>query len=537
LLEHNLARIHEAVAAAVPDRECIVFRERRLTWSDVTDRSRRLAGYLRSRGLGARRERDETLAGWESGQDHVGLYMYNCNEYLEAMLGAFKARAVPFNVNYRYVDEELVYLLRDSAARAIVFGSALAPTLERVLPQLLALDVLIQVEDGSGNAVLPGAVDYGDALAASAPEVPAELPGEDLYILYTGGTTGMPKGVLWRQADIYAAALGGSTEWSLEDIAERAKAGMARVLPAPPFMHGAAHWVAFNTFIGGGTIVIQDQPTRFDPDDVLSVIEREKVTSLLIVGDAFARPLADQLKAKSYNLETLRLLVTGGAPTSAPIKREILDLVPHLLIADLVGASETGGQGQNFSSAGGEVSTGTFQRNPNARVLSDDLGRVLDAGSDELGWLAQTGPVPLGYLGDEAKTKATFPVLEGVRYSVPGDRARLRSDGSIEVLGRDSVTINSGGEKIFAEEVEAAIKHHPAVWDVVVVGRPSERWGQEVVALVRLRDSAVASESDLLEECSRHVARYKLPKAILFRDEIVRSPSGKADYRWAKAQV
>jgi 3-oxocholest-4-en-26-oate---CoA ligase len=540
-LEFNLGELNEAIAAAIPDREMMVWRERRLSYAQVAERSRRLANYLRSRGLGVHRERSE-LAGWESGQDHVALYLYNGPEYIEGMLGAFKSRTAPFNVNYRYVDEELVYLLRDARARAIVYHSCFAPTLARIRGSLPELEVLIQVEDGSGEARLPGAVEYEAALAGASPEpVDVRTSPDDLYILYTGGTTGMPKGVLWRQADIFVGALGGrgpaGEAKSLDEITARAKAGGMKTMPTPPLMHGAAHWASFNGFHSGNTVVFQAVVDKLDPDDVLRTAEREKSNVMLIVGDAFARPLIDQLRKSSYDLSALFAVVSGGAALNAALKKELLELLPKLTIIDAVGSSETGSQASNVSNQASGATTGTFTLGPGACVLSEDLSRMAANGDPELGWFAQSGRVPLGYLGDRAKTERTFPVIGGVRYSVPGDRARLRADGILELLGRDSVTINSGGEKIFAEEVEHALKSHPAVLDAVVCGRPSERWGNEVVAIVRLREGSAVGERELLAECEKHIARYKLPKAFLFRDEIVRSPSGKADYRWAKTQA
>ena len=545
-MEFNLAQIFEGIAASIPDRECIVWRDRRLTYRQVNERTRRLANYLLSRGLGVHAERDQ-LAGWESGQDHVALYMYNGNEYLEGMLGTYKARLAPFNVNYRYVEEELVYLLRDSGARAIIYHASLAPTLEKIRGEVPDLEVLIQVADESGNALLEGAVDYEKALAAASPECPAvEWSPDDLYILYTGGTTGMPKGVLWRQADIFVAALGGQViphsgqEFeSLEAVVERAELGGAnlRVMPVAPFMHGAAHWSAFHTFNAGGTVVCPNEVRRLDAADIWRTVEREKVQGMLIVGDAFAVPLLEAYEAGSHDASCLMFLITGGAILNEGLKRRFVEAIPHLAIIDAIGSSETGNQGQHLSSSSAGVSTGTFTAAEGNVVISEDMTRILDPGSEEMGWLARTGRVPLGYLGDRDKTERTFPVVEGRRCAVPGDRARMRADRTIELYGRDSVTINSGGEKIFAEEVEHAIKQHPGVYDAVVVGRPSDRWGQEVVAIVKLRESERATEQDLLAECAKHLARYKLPKAFVFKDEILRSPSGKPDYRWAKAQV
>ena len=531
-MEFSVAEVHEAIAATRPDTECLVFRDRRLTWGQVTERTRRLANHLLANGLGVRTERSE-LAGHESGQSHLAIYLHNGNEYLEAMLGSFKARVAPFNVNYRYVAEELRYLLTDSQAEAVVVHSQFAPTLAEVLPDLDRLRVILQVPDESGNDLLPGAVWYEDALAAASPERPAVTwSPDDLYILYTGGTTGMPKGVLWRNADANVECFGGSRADTIDGIVGEAAGGLKALL-APPFMHGAGHWMSFRTWNSGGCVYVQSVPERLDPTDVWGLIEREQLNFVLIVGDAFGRPLLDELGRHPYDLSTLTVLLSGGAPLSAGLKNEFLEHLPSLMIVDGLGSSEAGGQLSQVS-AGGGATTGTFPISPGNHVLSADLDRELAGGDDELGWLAKSGRLALGYLGDEAKTARTYPVIDGVRYAVPGDRARLRADGMIELHGRDSVTINSGGEKIFAEEVEAAIKAHPGVYDCVVAGRPSERWGNEVVAIVRMRSGSAADETSLLAEAERHIARYKLPKAFVFVDDILRSPSGKADYRWAK---
>ncbi len=547
-MEFNLAQIHESVAAAIPDRECIVWRDRRLTYAEVGDRTRRLANHLLARGLTVTGERAQ-LEGHESGQAHLACYLHNGNEYIEAMLGSYKARVAPFNVNYRYVTEELRYLLNDSGARAIVYHSAFAERLAEVRGELPALEVLLQVDDGSGAPLLAGAEWYEDALAAASPGLPeVSYSPDDLYILYTGGTTGMPKGVLWRQADIFVGALGGRNlatgqEWtSLEEITEAALNGGARLLPAPPFMHGAGHWLAFNAMSSGNTICIQNDTVGFDAADIWGTVEREKANILLIVGDAFGRPLVDELERAAaagtpHDLSSMLMVISGGAPLNSTLKDRFLTQLPTVMVMDAVGASETGSQMSHVSAAGQSARTGTFTPGPGAAIVNDDLTAALEAGHAEVGWLAQRGRVPLGYLGDADKTARTFPVIDGVRYSVPGDRARLTADDVIELYGRDSVTINSGGEKIFAEEVEQAIAHHPEVYDVVVAGRPSERWGQEVVAIVQLREGATPDEESLLIEASTHVARYKLPKAFRFVPAIVRSPAGKADYRWAKEQA
>ncbi len=528
----SLADVHEAIAATRPDEECLVFRDRRFTWAEVTERTRRMANHLVGRGLGCRVERSE-LEGHESGQDHLAIYLHNGNEYLECMLGALKARVAPFNVNYRYVADELLYLLRDSQATAIVVHSQFARVLAELLPELPALRVILQVDDGSDHDLLPGAVWYEQALAAASPShPPVEWSADDLYILYTGGTTGMPKGVMWRNGDAMVECFGGSkTATTIDGFLAEANTGL-RALLAPPFMHGAGHWMSFRTWLGGGTVFIQSVPERLEPDDIWSLVEREQLNFLLIVGDAFARPLLDELERRQYELSSLTVLLSGGAPLSAKLKDEFLRRLPTLMIVDGLGSSEAGGQMSHVSTGGG-ATTGTFAITPGNHVLSADLDCELEPGDPEVGWLAKSGRLALGYLNDRVKTQRSYPIVDGTRYAVPGDRARLRTDGVVELHGRDSVTINSGGEKIFAEEVEAAIKAHEAVYDCVVAGRASERWGQEVVAIVRVRDGYGVSRKALIAEAERHIARYKLPKQIVFVNEVVRSPSGKADYRWA----
>ncbi len=542
--ELSLAEIHEAIGQTRPDQECLVFRDRRFTWSQIEERTRRLANHLLDAGLGCHTERED-LAAHESGQDHLAIYLHNGNEYLESMLGALKARVASLNVNYRYVAEELEYLLTDSTARAVVVHSAFAPTLAEVLPRLPSLRVILQVPDESGNDLLPGAVWYEDALATASPQRPAVTwSADDLYMLYTGGTTGMPKGVMWRNGDAMRECFGGSkTATTIEEFIGEANTGL-RSLLAPPFMHGAGHWMSFRTWLGGGTIVVQDNPDRLEPTDIWGIVERERIDFLLIVGDAFARPLLDELdrsvaNGTSYALRSLTVLLSGGAALSAPLKDEFLAHLPTLMIIDGLGSSEAGGQVSHVSTGGG-ATTGTFPLTADNVVLSAALDAVLKPGADEIGWLAKTGRLALGYLGDPDKTARTYPMVDETRYAVPGDRARLLTDdadglGVVELHGRDSVTINSGGEKIFAEEVEAALMAHSAVYDCVVAGRPSQRWGNEVVAVLRIREGYEATDKQLLAEASNHVARYKLPKEIVRVEEIVRSPSGKADYRWARS--
>ncbi|WP_406814684.1 acyl-CoA synthetase [Mycobacterium sp. M23085] len=535
--------VAKAVAAAIPDRELIIQGDRRYTYQQVIERSTRLAAYLHSHGLGCHIERS-ALGGHEVGQDLLGLYAYNGNEFVEALLGSFEARVAPFNVNFRYVKSELQYLLADSGATALLYHAAFAPRVAEILPDLPQLRVLIQIADDSGNDLLDGAVDYEAALASVSPEPPpVQHSADDLYVLYTGGTTGMPKGVLWRQHDIFMTSFGGRNlmtgepSSSIDEIVERAASGPGtKLMILPPLIHGAAQWSVMTAITTGQSVVFPTVVDHLDAEDVVRTIEREKVMVVTVVGDAMARPLVAAIEKGVADVSSLAVVANGGALLTPYVKQRLIETLPNAVVVDGVGSSETGAQMHHMSTPGA-VATGTFNAGPDTFVAAEDLTAILEPGHDGMGWLAQRGYVPLGYKDDAAKTAKTFPVIDGVRYAVPGDRARHGADGSIELLGRDSVTINSGGEKIFVEEVETAIASHPAVADVVVAGRPSERWGQEVVAVVALAPDASADPAELVAHAAQTLARYKLPKAIVFRPVIERSPSGKADYRWAREQA
>ncbi len=542
-MQFTVPAVVDAVAAAIPDRDLIIQGDRRYTYAQTVERSNRLASYLHSRGLGCHTERS-ALAGHETGQDLLGIYAYNGSEFIETLLAAFRARIAPFNVNYRYVRDELRYLLADSGATALVYQAAFAPTLAEVLPRLPHLRTLIQVADDSGNALLDGAVDYQTIIAAAPPQPPPVQPSpDDLYVLYTGGTTGMPKGVLWRQHDIFMTSFGGRnlmTGESVSSIGEivarvRDNPG-SKLMILPPLIHGAAQWTAMTAITTGQTLVFASTVDHFDAESVARTIDQEQVMSVSLVGDAMARPLVAAIRSGVADVSSLAVVGNGGALLTPFVKQQLTEALPGVLILDGVGSSETGAQMHHLSTSGA-VSTGTFAPGPDTCVAAEDLGAILPPDHDGLGWLAQRGYVPLGYKGDAAKTAVTFPVIGGVRYAIPGDRARHLESGSIELLGRDSATINSGGEKIFAEEVETAIASHPAVADVVVAGRPSEHWGQEVVAVVALAEGVTVGAPEHNEHAARSIARYKLPKAVVFRSAIERSPAGKADYRWAAEQA
>ena len=518
----NLADLFEAVAAAVPDRHAIVCQgggepELRLTYAELDERATRLANAMAARGIGT--------------GDHVALQLYNGNEYLEGMIGAFKLRAVPVNVNYRYVEDELRYLFDDSDTRLVVHEVDFGPVIDAVRPDLPLL-----------HTTLARGAEYEAALAEASPVADfGERSPDDVYVLYTGGTTGMPKGVLWRHEDIFFGALGGGNPGGPgierpEEVAERAPAGRTRLLPASPFMHGSAHWTALSALFTGGTVVIL-RDRRLDPEHLWDVVAAERVSFLVVVGDAFARPLVDALEANPgrWELSPLTVLLSGGAILSPAVKERLVALLPSTMVVDGFGASETGGQGQRVAIAGAPADGHPrFAVNAETTVL-DEHFRPLSPGDGEVGWLARRGRIPIGYYKDPDKTARTFPVVDGVRWAVPGDRASIDADGTIVVYGRGSVSINTGGEKVFPEEVESALKAHPAVFDAVVVGVPDERWGERVTAVVRAREGSSPTLEELAEHCRHHLAGYKVPRHLVLVPEVVRSPSGKPDYRWARA--
>jgi fatty-acyl-CoA synthase len=402
--------------------------------------------------------------------------------------------------------------------------------------------LLLQVADESGNALLPGAIDYEEALAgASATPPQLGLDADDLYIVYTGGTTGMPKGTLWPQANIIESALNGFLPEGMLDaptVADgvaKVVAGKRRVvMPLPPLMHAAAQWMAMSAFLSGGTIAFPDIVDRLDPASVWTVIDREGAQFINFVGNSFATPMCDAMEQGGFSGRSLEFIGLGGAVTSASVKERILKLLPQVTVGDVAGSSETGSQLSNLSTRDAPATTGTFTPATGTCVVDEKRSCILAPGDSRTGWLARHSLIPFGYLGDRDKTERTFPTIEGRRLVLPGDRARHLADGTIEMLGRDSVTINSGGEKIFAEEVEDALADHPAVKDVNVAGRPSDRWGQEVVAIVELRADHAPTDEELLAHAGKRLARYKLPKAIIRVETVFRSPSGKADYGWAR---
>jgi 3-oxocholest-4-en-26-oate---CoA ligase len=530
-MQFNLADLWERVADTVPAHEAFVCGERRLTFAAADARANRLAHVLQDNGIGA--------------GDHVALYLYNGVEYLEGMLAAFKLGAVPINVNYRYVEEELRYLLDDADARAVVFHAGFSPQLAAIAAELPELQAFIAVDDDfardAGAAAPGGAIPYEAALAAASAERDfAPRSADALYVLYTGGTTGMPKGVMWRHEDVFFGAMGGAGGGGApidtpEEIAERCRQPRTRCVPACPFMHGTAHWMAFSALFSGGAVVIPTQ-RHLDAVALWELIAAEQANFLVLVGDAFARPLVEVLDtpaAAHLDVSSLRVLLSGGAILSPAVKRALVEHLPGVLVVDGYGASETGGQGQSVTVAGGEIpSAPRFHVNDQTAVLDSNL-RPVPAGV--VGRLARRGHIPLGYYKDPEKSAATFPVVDGVRWSVPGDHAMIEADGDITLLGRGSVSINTGGEKVYPEEVESVLKAHAAVFDAVVVGVPDARWGERVVAVVQPRPGATPTLGALQEHARTLLAGYKVPRELVTVAAIMRSPSGKPDYRWARA--
>ncbi|MCF2528291.1 acyl-CoA synthetase [Yinghuangia soli] len=531
MADFNLADLWELLADAGGDTEVLVAGDQRRTYRQLDERANRLAHHLAAAGVGA--------------GDHIGLYSFNRAEFMEALLAAWKIRAVPVNINYRYVEAELDYLLGDADLVAMVYERGYADRLAGLAGKFPALKTYVSIADEQPDVEdVPGAVDYEAALAAASPERGFEQrSADDGYIVYTGGTTGMPKGTMWRHEDIFFGAMGGGG-WPGTPIA--APGEIVRnaerdfrltFMPAAPLMHGAAQWFAVGGLLAGNRIVLYTA-RKYDAADLLQIVEKEQVSSIQIVGDAMGRPLADAAKQGSYDLSKLYVVGSGGAVLSEAVKDELKAVVPHLMINDSYGSSElgAGGSGVKKETVDKDDAAGNaprFLMGPQVTVLDLDTMKPVEPGSGVVGRIARSGHIPLGYWKDEVKTAATFPVVDGVRYVVPGDFGMIEADGAIVMLGRGSVCINSGGEKIYPEEVESALKAHPDVFDCIVVGVPDERWGARVVAVVAPREGTAPSYDELAEHCRTLLAGYKVPRSVVLTEEIGRTNVGKADYKWA----
>lgn len=533
-LSENWATLWEAFADAQPTQVAVVVGDHDQTWSSLDDRAARLATVLAARGaaVGTR----------------VAQLMFNCPEYLESAYAAFKLRATPVNVNYRYKAPEIAYICDNAGAQVLVFHGSLGERVTEARPMMSTVTTLLQVDDGS--PLIEGAEWYHEVVEAAEPAARIERSGEDTLMLYTGGTTGNPKGVVWRHVDLFGAlaytsyaSAGIEVPTTPADVgriaAELAADGKSPVmLCAPPLMHGTALFLAIGAFVMGGRVVLLGGRS-FDADELWQLVERHGVTQLSLVGDAFARPLNDALDRggdDAPDVTSVARIVSTGATLSSEQKRSFQARMPNAVIMDMIGASEGGPYALSMTMPGSEPpETAVFMALPNVVTIDPLTNSVLPWGSTEPGMLGAAGPMPRGYWNDEAKTAETFRTVDGVRYTVPGDFATIAEDGTVTLLGRGSVSINSGGEKIYPEEVEVAARKHPNVIDANAVGVPHERFGETVVLVCSV--SAPTPEADVIATVKESIADYKAPRRVVFVDEVYRAPNGKADYRWAKAQA
>jgi acyl-CoA synthetase (AMP-forming)/AMP-acid ligase II len=532
-VEYNLADLFESVVDVVPGREALVYidhpgtgAERRLTYAQLDSAANRIAHHLIDSGIRP--------------GEHLGLHLYNGVEYVQTVLGCLKARIVPVNVNYRYVEEELVYLYRDADLVALVFDTEFTDRVAAALPRASALRHLLRVgSEATGRASLT-AVDFAEAEAAGSPErgFPPRS-ADDQFIIYTGGTTGMPKGVMWRQEDLFFSGLGGGAPTGEpvkkpEELAARVAAGGEGItfFPTPPLMHGTSTLTAFIGFNFGQRVVIH---RKFVPEEVLRTVEKEKITSMSLVGDAMLRPLIDALRGpmKGTDCSSMFSVSSSGAIMSETVREQFQSLVPNVMLLNNYGSSESGFNGTATADSGAGKG---FRLRVNSRTQVVDPATYEPVAVGEPGRVAQRGHVPLGYYNDPKKTAETFFQKDGERWVLLGDMATVDEEGIVTVLGRGSQCINTGGEKVYPEEVEQALKSHPDVYDALVAGVPDEKWGNHVAAVVQLREGAGRpSLEDIQTHCRGHLAGYKIPRQLVITDTIQRSPSGKADYRWARS--
>jgi 3-oxocholest-4-en-26-oate---CoA ligase len=533
-MEMHFATVWESIADAIPGLAAVTHGSTTRTWRDYDDRAARVAGALTAAGLGAGAK--------------VSLFMYNSNEFMESQFGVFKMRGVPINVNYRYLDDELWYLLDNSDSEAIIFHSSLGDRVARVAERLPKLTLLIEVDDGEAGHV-PNARAYDHVLASTDPMERIERAEDDLYMLYTGGTTGMPKGVMYDMGGLTRSFVKlGFPILGLEPpsdpgevagmIAGASENGSTLVsIPAAPLMHGTGCWLGwFIPHLAGGHVVTL-QSRSLDPHELLATVERHRVTSLTIVGDSFAKPIIRALDegkpdGTPYDTSSIGMFISSGVMWTSEVKQEILDRIEQAVLVDAIGSSE-GSMGSQITMKGLSTDTATFAKDPETKVFTDD-NREVEPGSDQVGMVAAGGNVPIGYYKDDEKSARTFRVIDGVRYSFPGDFAKVAADGSLILLGRGSQVINTGGEKVFPEEVEEAVKRVDGVRDCLVVGIENEKFGQAVTAVVSLEDGASVDSAGIIASVKNDLAGYKAPKSVIFVDQVPRAPNGKADYRMAK---
>ena len=532
-MDLHFASVWESISDVVPNREALVCGDVRRSWREYDDRAARIAGFLQSRGF-----RPDSKA---------AIYLHNSNEYLEAQYGIFKARGVPVNVNYRYRFDELVYLLDNADAEVVFFQACYAARIWEIRKRLPKVRTYVQIDDGT-EALLADVFDYEQVIRESTPMDRGQRPGDDIYMLYTGGTTGMPKGVMYHHHPFVlglSAFLLGSRDAApkqVEDVPEiiealSAQGGHPVSLTACPLMHGTGMWLgAMMPLLAGGTVVTISR-LGLDPHVIWGEIERNRCTTVTIVGDAFAKPMLEALndaraRRNPYDISSLGQIVSSGVMWSAEIKAGLLEHQDMTLL-DTMGSTE-GGLGTSVATRDNPVQTAKFKINSGVRVFSED-GRDVEPGSGEVGRLASGRTAAIGYYKDPEKSAETFRETDGVWYSFAGDWATVEADGTITLLGRGSNCINTAGEKVYPEEVEEALKRHSEVYDCLVVGIADERFGQRVVAVASTRNPV--TEQDLIDFAHGHLAGYKSPRRILFVDEVRRAPNGKADYRWARSEA
>ena len=534
-MEAQYASVWERNSDVIPDKIALICGDNEVTWKEYDDRAARLASLMTNSGLGD--------------NSKVGLYLHNSNEYLEAQYSVFKIKGVPINVNYRYKEEELIYLLDNSDSEAVFFQSCYAEQIELIKDKLPKIKLYIQVDDGSED-VLSFAQDYETAISECKPMERLERSEDNIYMLYTGGTTGMPKGVMYQHGGHLKGMLNTAGAWGLIPVQEKidvdsvalevkklADEGRLPIsIPACPLMHGTGMWLgALIPHLVGGTVVTLPN-LGFDPDGLLKEVEKRKANNIVIVGDAFAKPIMDALdKAESegnpYKLDSINTVISSGVMWSSEVKQGLLKHHDMVLV-DAMGSTE-GGMGSSRASRDNPAETAKFVLNPGVIVITDE-GEIVEPGSDKMGKIGTSGLVPLGYFKDEKKSAETFKEFQGTRYSFPGDYAKVELDGTITLLGRGSNCINTAGEKVYPEEVEEAIKRHGDIYDCLVVGLKDDRFGQRVVALASYQDGKEIEEQELIAFTREHLAGYKLPKQVLFVDEVMRAPNGKANYKWAQ---
>jgi fatty-acyl-CoA synthase len=532
----NFASIWEMVSDLVGERPAVKQGARSVLWRDYENHASRLATAFVAAGL--------------KPDSKVGLYLYNSPEYCETNFAAMKFGGIPINVNYRYLEDELRYLLDNADCEAVVFHTSLGDRIARVMGDLPQLKLLIEVDDGPASDGIThrrGVVKYNEVLAKNEP-MPRRTPtGSEMYILYTGGTTGMPKGVMYSMPTLVefllrtnAAVVGlptiDSAEQLLQTVASLCDVEPVVAMSGPPLMHGTGGWLGMMVpHLFGGTACLLEQRS-FDPIEVWSVVERNRVQRLIIVGDAFARPLLRAFDAEPgrWDASSLRVIVSSGAMFSAEVKQGLFEYLPECSIADVLGSTE-GSMGQSITNkTTSPGATARFSVSRGAKVFTED-GREVEPGSGEVGMVASSGLVPIAYYKDPEKSERTFREVNGVRYSFPGDMARVAADGSLELLGRGSNCINTGGEKVFPEEVEEALKQHPAVEDALVFGIPDERFGNRIVGVISLSAGTVAIPDEVIIDTKKRLSSYKVPRALHIVEYVPRAPNGKADYVSARA--